>query len=234
MKRKIIILKNILKVVSALVCIVICSIALTGCFKRMDRYLAVVPTDQEYKATLTHHLETSNGNYDHSWTVIRKNVNFCGENRMVIYVEYSSVDNRNHYHDYEKVLLYTYNYNTSEGYSLTLNGNQWENDTSLFSGWSDIYGSYSKSGSFVYEITRDINGRDFPSNKKVETSEYLEYDFGRDNEVFRISNNPYHLLLHYSFDYQDTHVLKEGTLTLGTPSETIPYLSTITYAMIGE
>ena len=52
--------------------------------------------------------------------------------------------------------------------------------------------------------------------------------------MFRILNNPYHVLLHYSFDYQDTHVLKEGTLTLGATGESIPYLSTITSEMIGE
>lgn len=227
--------RKLLSILLAFVCVVSCGVTLTGCFgKKMDRYLSVVPTDVEYSATLTHHLETSNGNYDHSWTVMRKNVNFCGEDRIVIYVEYSLADNLDHNNDYEKVLLYTYNFNTNEGYSLSLNGNHWETDIAFFDGWSDIYGSYSKPNSFVYEITSDINGRDFPASDKVETTEYLEYDFGRDNEVFRISNNPYHLLLHYSFDYKETHVLKEGTFTLGSPTAQIPYLSTITPEMIGE
>lgn len=217
----------------AFVCVITCNIAMTGCGKSMDRYMAVVPTDQEYTATLTHHLEVgSSGNCDFAWTVIRKKVNFCGGNRTVIAVDYSLVDNNNHDYDYEISLLYTYNDNTAQGYAFVLNGNKWETDAS--GEWSYVYGSYSKSGSFVYEITEDINGRDFPSSKKVETAEYLEYDFGRDNEVFRISNNMYHVLLYYSFDYQDTHVLKEGTLTLGTPGESIPYLSTITPEMIGE
>lgn len=223
--------RKILSFMLAFVCIITCGIALTGC-GNMNRYLAVVPTDQEYTATLTHHLETTNGNYDHAWTVMRKNVNFCGENRVVICAEYVLVDNRNHEHDYEIELLYTYNEHTNQGYSFVLTGNQWEADTNQE--WSNVYGSYSKPGSFVYEITSDINGRNFPADKKVETAEYLEYDFGRDNEVFRISNNPYHVLLHYSFDYQDTHVLKEGTLTLGATGESIPYLSTITPEMIGE
>lgn len=216
--------------------IVIFSISLTGCSKSMDRYLAVVPTDQEYSATLTHHLETSNGNYEYSWAVVRKNVNLCGQNRTVIYVEYSLTDNLDHSNDFDKELLYTYNYNTEEGYSFVFNSNdtKWETDTSLFYGWSDVYGSYSKPGSFVYEITSDINGRDFPSDKKVETAEYLEYDFGRDNEVFKISNDLYHVLLYYSFDYKETHVLKKGTLKLGTPTKEIPNLSTITPQMIGE
>ena len=187
-------------------------------------------------ATLTHHSETSIGNYDYSWIVIHKTENFCGKNRTVIYVKYNFVDNRNYANDYVKDFLYTYNDNNHTGYAFTLNSdnNQWETDSSLFSGWSDIYGSYAKPGSFVYEITCDINGRDFPSSSKVETAEYLEYDFGRDNEKFRISNNPYHVLLYYSFDYQDTHVRKKGTLKLGKPTEEIPYLSTITSKMIGE
>lgn len=224
--------RKILSFMLSFVCVMTCGIALTGCGKKMDRYLAVVPTDQEYTATLIHHLETTNGSYDFAWTVMRKNVYFCGKNRMVICVDYALVDNRNHDYDYEIALLYTYNDNTNQGYSFVLTGNQWEADTNHE--WSDVYGSYSKPGSFVYEITSDINGRDFPADKKVETAEYLEYDFGRDNEVFRISNNPYHVLLHYSFDYQDTHVLKEGTLTLGATGESIPYLSTITSEMIGE
>lgn len=228
--------RKFLSIVLALVCIVICSVALTGCGKRMDRYLSVIPTDQEYSATLTHHLETSNGNYDHSWEVMRKVENVCGENRTVIYVKYKLVDNRNHDYDYTKELLYTYNQNNQQGYSLSFNSDteQWQTDSSSFSGWSDIYGSYSKPGSFVYEMTSDINGRDFPSSSKVETADYLEYDFGRDNECFRISNNPYHVLLYYSFDYKDTHVLKKGTLKLGKPTKAIPYLSTITAEMIGE
>lgn len=231
------VVKNkILSFMLAFVCVVMCSVALTGCGKNMDRYHAVVPTDQEYLATLTHHLETSIGNYDYSWTVMRKIENFFGKNRAVIYVKYKSVDNQNHAHDYDKELLYTYNDNNHTGYAFAFNSdnNQWETDSSLFSGWSNIYGSYSKPGSFVYEITCDINGRNFPSSNKVETAEYLEYDFGRDNERFRISNNPYHVLLYYSFDYQDTHVRKNGTLKLGKPNKEIPYLSTITTEMIGE
>ena len=209
-----------------------CCSLLSAC-KNMDRYLSVIPTDQAYKATLNYTWGVDDSNYEEDWKVIRKDVTFCGENRTVIYVEYSYTNNNNHSYDYTRTLLYTYNNN--QGYVLKLNGTQWEPYTASFGDqWSDIYGSYSKPGSFVYEMTQDINGRDFPSKKKVETTEYLEYDFVRDSELFRISNNPYHVLLYYNFEYGTTFNHKEATLSLGVPTDTIEYLSTITPDMIGE
>ena len=204
-------LKSILSFMLTFVCVITCGIALTGCGK-MNRYTSVIPTDQDYKATLNYTWGVNDDSYKEDWKVIRKNVTFCGQ---------------------ERTLLYTYNNN--QGYVLRLNGNQWEPYTG-YSGdkWSDIYGSYSQSGSFVYEMTDSINGRYFPSSKKVETSEYLEYDFGRDNEVFKISNNPYHVLLYYNFKSSSSFNHKEATFTLGTPAEQIPYISTVTPEMIGE
>ncbi len=226
-------LKIILSLILAFVCVITCGVALTGCSKIMNRYLAVIPTDQEYKATLNYTWGVNDSSYEEGWKVIRKNVTFCGQERIVIYIEYSYKNNKNHDHDYERTLLYTYNNN--EGYVFSLNSEQWDSYTGSFGDkWSDIYGSYSKPGSFVYEMTNDINGRDFPPRKKVETTEYLEYDFGSYNEVFRISNNPYHVLLYYNFETGTTFNHKEATLTLGTPSDAIPCLSTITPAMIGE
>ena len=226
-------LKSILSFMLTFVCVITFGIALTGCGKNMDRYMSVVPTDQDYEATLNYTWGVDDSNYEESWKVIRKNVTFCGQERTVIYVEYSYKNNKNHSYDYERTLLYTYNNN--QGYVLRLNGNQWETYTGSFGDkWSDIYGSYSKPGSFVYEMTSDINGRDFPSSKKVQTTEYLEYDFGSYGEVFRISHNPYHVLLYYNFESGTTFNHKEATLMLGTPSETIPHLSTVTPEMIGE
>ena len=228
--------RKLLSFMLAFVCVITCGIALTGC-KSMDRYTAVVPTDQEYKATLNYTWGVNNDNYEQDWKVLRKDVTICEQERTVIYVEYSEYsykNNENHSQDLEITLLYIYNNN--EGNVLRLNGDQWEKYTTGSFGdkWSDIYGSYSQSGSFVYEMTKDINGRDFPSSKKVQTTKYLEYDFGRDNEVFRISNNPYHVLLYYNFESDASYNHTEATLVLGTPSETIPHLSTITSEMIGE
>ena len=224
--------KKIFSFALAFVCIFTCGIALTGC-GNMDRYLAVVPTDQDYKATLNYTWGVDDSSYEEDWKVIIKDVTFCGQERTVIYVEYSYKNNKNHGNDYERTLLYTYNNN--QGFVLRLNGDQCESYSGSYGDkWSNIYGSYSNPGSFVYEMTADINGRDFPSNKKVQTTEYLEYDFGSYSEVFRISNNPYHVLLYYNFESGTTFNHKEATLTLGTPSEAIPYLSTITPELIGE
>ena len=223
----------------ALVFVLVCisPLLLTGCniFKKaMDRYLSVVPTDQNYKATLTYRNQTSNGDHSKSWSVIRKTASISGETRQVIYVQYAFTDNENHSSDFEKTLMFV-NVAENQQTVLSLNNGTWEKHTGSFGDkWSDIYGSYSKPGSFVYEFTEDINGRDFPKSMKNETTDYIEYDFGRDNEVFRISNNPYHVLLYYNFDYQDTHIRKEGTITLGTPNDTIPALSTITEELLSD
>lgn len=64
--------RKILSFMLAFVCVITCGIALTGCGKNMDRCTAVVPTDQEYTATLIHHLETTNVNYDHAWSVVEE------------------------------------------------------------------------------------------------------------------------------------------------------------------
>lgn len=225
--------KRIFSMILSFAMIITCGICLTACGKKMDRYLSVIPTDQAYKATLNYTWGVDGSNYEENWKVLRKDVTFCETNRTVIYVEYSYTNDKNHGSDYTRTLLYTYNNN--EGYVLSLNGNQWVSYTGSFGDkWSDIYGSYSKPGSFVYEMTQDINGRDFPASKKVETTEYLEYDFGRDNEKFRITNNPYHVLLYYNFEYGTTFNHKEATLSLGIPTDEIQYLETITPSMIGE
>lgn len=220
--------KNYFALALMMVCLITCSICLSAC-KQMDRYLSVVPTDQDYKATLSHDLETDSGHFKQDWKVVRKSANICGEDRNIIYVEYTYTNFINDSHNFSKTLMYV-----SEKV-LALEGTSWQNYTGSFGDkWSDIYGSYSNSLSFVYEFTQDINGRDFPKNLRNETEDYLEYDFGRDNEKFRISNNIYHVLLYYNFDYENTHVKKQGTLTLGTPADTIPYLSTITNEMLQD
>ena len=63
----------------AFVCIITCGIVLAGCGKNMDRYTAVVPTDQDYKATLNYTWGVDDSNYEEEWKVIRKNVTFCGQ-----------------------------------------------------------------------------------------------------------------------------------------------------------
>ena len=220
-------MKNLFKMIISFALVLVCCVLFTGCFRRMDNYLSVVPTDRNYTATMTQTLKTSSGNYTTDWKVIRKTENVCGENMVVIYVEYSSKDNNNHANDFERTLLYV------NSKVLGLSGENWVSYTGSFGDkWSDIYGSMSKPGSFVYELTDRINGRDFPQDIKTETQEYIEYDFGRDNEVFRISNDMYHLLLFYSFDNGTSSVSQSATFDYSEPQETIPYLSTITIDLI--
>ena len=200
---------------------------MTGCFNQKDTYLAVIPTDQYYTATLSYRRQNSTSDYLENWKVVRKQANICDNNYDAIYVEYSFADNNDDSHDYSRTLLYIYH--QCSGLVFSHDGSQWERYSGSFGDkWADIYGSMSKPGSFVYEMTADINGRDFPKRyKTAETEEYIEYTFSRDQEKFRISNDPYHILLYYNFEYQDTHLLKQATIQYNS-TDIIPDLNTIT------
>lgn len=214
--------KNILKFSSTLFCIVTSSLTLSSCLRQMDHYLSVVPTDTYYKSTLHYVLDTAVGGFTSEWLVIRTSENIEDEDRDVIYIEYSTMDNDETNPNIEITLIFV------EKQVFSLQEDRWVPHTGSFGDkWSDIYGSMSNPSSYVYEMTMDINYRHFPTDLKKTTSEYIEYDFGKYNEVFRISNNIYHVLLYYSFDYQETSIRKAATLSLGKPSDTIPYLSTI-------
>ena len=220
-------MKKKIAILIALVFILPCTF-LFGC-KKMDRYLSVVPTDRAYKATLEYRSVSGSSTLEESWLVIRKSAFVAEENRDIIYIEFDYSFDSSLSRDFSRTLVHV------SGKVFSLNGEHWEAYTGSFGDkWSDIYGSYNSSGSFVYNLTNDINGRDFPSNLKKETATYLEYDFGRDNEVFRISNDMYHILLYYTFDYNDTHIYQNGTITYETPTDTIPYLNTITREMLED
>ena len=202
-----------------------------GC-RKMDHYLSVVPTDREYKAVLHYSLETSSGGFESDWLVIRKTAFVAGQDRAVIYVEYGhdyDPDEDPETYDLSRTLIFV------SGKVFSLNGDHWEAYAGSFGDkWSDIYGAYNKPDSFVYLLTNGVNYRSFPTDLKKETANYLEYDFGRDNEVFRISNDPYHLILYYTFDYDTTHTRQNATITYGTPADTIPCLTTITQEMLED
>lgn len=243
--------KKIFSLILSFVCIIACGFGLTGC-RQMDRYLAVLP--EYYDATLHYTLQmidkydknTYTSDYEYDWVVKRiKDVEIpCLDNakKDLIYVEYTYTNNLNHTYDYERTLLYYYNKNVGDGFVFRLNGTQWESYTGSFGDtWTNIYGSMNKAGSFVYEMTEDINGRDFPQNIKTETTnEYIEYDFKDDEEKFRISNNPYHVLLYYNFYNPGSngkigsHTEKVATMNPTSPNFTVPYLSTLTAEMLHE
>lgn len=223
--------KRILSFAFALLMLSTCFL-MTGCFNLNDTYFAVVPTDQYYKATLS--IENQNQYSDHSqnWTVIRKQANICGQDRDVMYVEYSFVDNRDEVSDWSRTLLYFYD--GTNGHVFSYDGGQWQQYQGSFGDkWGDIYGSMSKPDSFVYELTQDINGRIFPKRfKTATTNEYIEYTFNKYEETFRISNDPYHILLYYNYEYGTSHEVKQASFAYGSPSDVIPNLNTITADMI--
>ena len=215
-------------------CFIVESLFLYGCkfsFVKKDNYFAVVPTDTYYKATLTTHNENSIGNYDKSWKVLRKPVNVLEENCDVIYVEYSLTDNIHENYNTSIILMYI------KSTVLKFDGEKWvkNDETSFVTRWSHVYGSYSSAGTFVEEMTGKVNGRDFPVKYKTNTTEdYIEYTFPNDNEVFRISNNIYHLCLYYTFDYNDTHISQNGSIELKNPTDEIPALNTITESLFND
>ena len=164
--------------------------------------------------------------------VIRIQATICGEVRDVIYVEYSFVDNRGELSDWSRTLLYFYD--GTDGHVFSYNGTQWEIYQGSFGDkWGDIYGSMSAPGSFVYELTQDINGRNFPKRfKTATTNDYIEYTFNDYEETFRISNDPYHILLYYNYEYQTSHEVKQASFDYGNPTDVIPHLDTITANML--
>ena len=220
---------NIKKCISivAVLLLLILSFSFSACvgIRPMDRYLSVFPTDTDYLITASHHLQTSNGDHTHNFKAIRKTITIAGQNRVVIYVEYSFIDGKNSNNNFDRTLMYV------ENKVLSLEGNSWQVYTDSFGDrWGDIYGP--TSGSLTYILTSYIRGRDFPVDLKKTGVGYLEYDFGKDNEVFKISDDIYHLLLFYSFDYNDTHERIESTVNYITPLEEIKYTNTITAQML--
>lgn len=214
-----------------------CMFVLSGCiniFNPIDRYLSVVPSDREFEATLLYTNETNIGSSTMDWYVARTTKAVAGQNREIIYMEYKFTDNDDDY-SYEETFLYV------ESTVLFLKDGTWKKyDTSSdrpYDTWGRIYGSASQPSSFVYELTQPINYRDFPQRKKTNTtSEYIEYTFDDGGEVMRISNNMYHVLLYYKFDYVKSatnfsHVRKEANFSFSAPSKVID-TSSITQDML--
>lgn len=221
--------KKILSFVFAIMIMASCFL-LSGCLNSYKTYLAVMPTDQHFYSTLNYTMKSERDNYDreYNFTVIRKTATVAGQERDVIYVEYSNDDKLNDYYDLNYTLLYV------AGKSFYLEGNSWQKDeSSLWTRWSTVYGSMSNSGTYVYMMTEPINGRNFYNKyKSAETSEYLEYSFNRDEETFRISNNIYHILLNYHLKTSVHEINHNATLVLGESNFAIPYLSTISAEML--
>ena len=67
-----------------------CAFILTACGTPI-RYLSVVPSDRSFDSTMTHAARDPSLNYDWecSARVVRKNANVAGQNREVIYVDYT-------------------------------------------------------------------------------------------------------------------------------------------------
>ena len=201
----------------------------TGCdlFRRVDRYTSVVPTHLQYEATLSYRNHTNLGDDLYTWYVGRDTREVAGENRDILYLEYAYTDLENEAHNRTATYLFV------GGKAFFLDGAVWadyESSTSPnkpYDKWNNVYGSYSKPGSFVYELTEDINGRDFAKRDKTDENEkYIEYTVDDGEEVIRISNDPYHLLLLYTFDYVESennfsHVRKEATFEYHAPTKQI-------------
>ena len=202
---------------------------LSGC-KLMDNYRAYIPNDQPYYCELNYKSKGSNYDWEYNYKVTQSNTQIAGQNRDFIYIEYTRDDNyapSNHYYDQAYTLIFV------NGKSFYLNGNEWERDvSSLWTRWSEVYGSMSKPGTYVDFMVNGVWDRDFPQNSKKTTAEYIEYTFKYDEEVFRLSNNEYHYILYYHIKTSQHEITQNATVQFGTPTTTIPYLETITAEML--
>lgn len=232
MKRKILTFLLSLIILSSTFCI-------SGCiniFNKIDSYLAVIPTDREYEANFNYSLNTNLGSHVRNWYVARTNKAVAGQNRDIIYMEYQLINPENETYNREVTYLYV------ESTVFFWNEGHWEKyETSPnrpYDTWDNTYGSYSKPSTFVYELTQPINGRDFAQRDKTNTtSEYIEYSI-KNEEVIRIANNMYHVLLYYKFDYVKnandySHELKQATFNFTAPSKVID-TSSITQDMLTQ
>ena len=202
----------------------------TACGK-MDRYSAVVPSDRPFYSELTYSNKSKEGKWDFEvhFKVVRENVHVAGEDRDVIYVEYDYNDKLKDSYDNSETLIYV------ASKSFYLDGNEWKADvSSMWTKWSHVYGAMGKSGTYVEYMTGSILGRDFPQNIKTVTDDYIEYKFKNDEETFKISNNPYHVLLGYHMDSKYETINQDATLVLGNPNFAIAHLDTITAAMLED
>ena len=212
-----------------------CALLFTGCGR--INYTAVIPTERPYTIEMTRHVKAwkDDGSVDYeytvNYTVKRSSKVFDGDTEAseYIYVEYSR-DYDDDSLDEEETLIYV------KSKSFYLDGTTWKKDVStLWTRWSMVYGQMGKGGTFVDWMTGEINGRDFYNKYKTgETSEYIEYTFNHDNEKFRISNNAYHLLLHYNLEYSKLIIQHNATMTLANPTVNIPYESTLTAELLAS
>ena len=241
-----------------------CSFLLSACNPwRLvnDIYYSDVPLDLVYSATLHHYLETRNEAHDFTETtttlyaVSQKYETVAGENYLVTYVEWRQIG---HW------WMYGGPYDSDEsrtfihvaGKTFVWEGDDWVEPTSSYYTYESIYLNINDSDSFRYNMTNKLWSRfgnmhrELPKKYKTQTtSEYIEY-VCKDNEIFRVSNNKYNVLLKYSYDThlgsietQDAtfnvnstsvpHLTANGAVN-GAPTGTIPHLDKITAAMLAD
>ena len=198
-----------------------CAFIFTGCGK-MNRYISCVPDDQAYSATL-HYTAVSSAletdrpyNFEYNISVVKKTTTVDGQEKMVIYLDYTWTDHTDASESHYK-LLFVQGGNDS----YRLNGENWEKEGAL-PNWNDCYVDV-----FVSYMTY-ARGFDFPEKYKTkETKDYIEYKFKNDEETFKISNDAYHVLLGYHMKSKWGEYNQTATLTLGESNFAIPYINTL-------
>ena len=219
------------KITALLSCaaLLLCLCAFSSC-RKMDRYRAYIPNDQPYYAVLNYINHGENYDWEYNYAVTQTKAFIAGAERDVIYIEYSLDDNyepSNHRYDKNYTLIYV------ASKSFYLDGSEWKEDiSSLWTKWSEVYGSMSKPGTFVDFMVNGVWDRDFPQDIKTTTDDYIEYKFKYDEEVFRLSNNEYHYIVYYHIKTDKIEITQNATVTFGTPNILIPQLDTITAEML--
>lgn len=220
--------KNIIMMLVACLAFLPCSFGFTGC-RAMDHYRAYIPNDQPYYATLNYKCTGETYDWEQDYKVTQTQATVAGQTRDVIYIEYYYDDKLNDTYDREYTLIYV------ASKSFYLDGTAWQPDvSSLWTKWSEVYGSMSKGGTYVDYMVNGVWDRDFPQDIKTTTDDYIEYKFKNDEETFRLANNEYHYILYYYMKTDKLEINQNATVTLGTPTTTIPYLNTITAEMLAD
>ena len=272
MKRKI--LSFILALFILPCCFLLSACNLFGLFN--DIYYSDVPLDKVFNATMTHYLESTSGTgfLDKTTTlyaVAQKYETVAGTQYLVTYVEWKILMHfESGDHQYSEKFLHvtdgsydgkTFIYNEqddcweTEAQRNTRASLDTEDDIKTpFNNYGQAYLYINDSFSFRYKMTSNLwlrsalGPRQLPKKYITErTSEYIEY-VCKDNEIFRVSNDKYNVLLKYYYDtglgslesQEATFNLNATTVphltndnkTTGAHTDHVPYLNTITSAMM--
>lgn len=186
--------------------------AFAGC-RSIVSYIAMLP-EESYEADLIY----THNDHVERLSIVHRNETITGEEHTVCYLKYKWEED-----DWETYLGV---FDGSDWIIYILNGASWEKGSQSNTYGSDYYNFVQITNLFL-ENALKTTGNDFRTETLViENEEYLEYN--RSGDIFRISNNIYHVCLYMQYNLPNTLWKHEFTrFTFNESTTEIPYLATV-------